>query len=251
MNHGKIAQKNKQDKFNKECNQKTEIFLDQEFIPDILRDLRTLIDDDFVIELDKSDKQTVLFHYPATFSSVYVRQAIRLEIGTLAAWSPSKTFRINPDIQKLYPMLFQGEKININAVLPERTFWEKATILHHEANRPEELYLPKRYARHYYDLYMIAKSNYKDFALQKIDLLEKVVTFKEKFYPRNWAKYEEATVKGLRLVPDEYRLKEIEEDYNNMKDMFFGEYPSFEDMMQGIADLEKEIHNIQQVPRLI
>lgn len=237
--------KTKQDKFNKECNRKMEIFLEKEFVPEILNDFKTMINDDFKIELDKLDKQTVLFQYPSTFKSTYVRQVIRLEIGTLAEWSPSKIFGINPDIQKIYPMLFQGDKIEVKSVLPERTFWEKATILHHEANRPKELYMPKRYARHYYDLYMMANSKYKDMALKNSDLLDKVVAFKEKFYPRKWAKYEEATIKEIRLIPDDYRFKEIEEDYNNMSEMFFGKYPSFKNLMQGINELERAIHEIK------
>lgn len=237
--------KTKQDKFNKECNRKMEIFLEKEFVPEILNDFKTMINDDFKIELDKLDTQTVLFQYPSTFKSTYVRQVIRLEIGTLAEWSPSKIFGINPDIQKIYPMLFQGDKIEVKSVLPERTFWEKATILHHEANRPKELYMPKRYARHYYDLYMMANSKYKDMALKNSDLLDKVVAFKEKFYPRKWAKYEEATIKEIRLIPDDYRFKEIKEDYNNMSEMFFGKYPSFKNLMQGINELERAIHEIK------
>ena len=66
-------------------------------------------------------------------------QAERHEIGTLAAWTPSEAVHIVPDIQKIYPMLFDGDFIEVRTVLPERTFWEKATILHHEANRPEAL----------------------------------------------------------------------------------------------------------------
>lgn len=243
--------KTKQDRFNKECNLKTEAFLEKEFIPEMLNAFKTMIADDFEIELDNSDRQTVLFHYPSTFKFNYINHVIRLEIGTLAAWSPSKIFGINPDIQNLYPMLFEGDKIEVKAVLPERTFWEKATILHHEAHRPKELNMPKRYARHYYDLYMMANSKYKKTALNNADLLDKVVSFKEKFYPRKWAKYEEATTEGIKLIPDEYRLKEIEEDYINMNDMLFGEYPSFQDMMQGIIELEKEIHRIKLVPKNI
>jgi hypothetical protein len=34
--------------------------------------------------------------------------------------------------------------------------WEKATILHAEAYRPESKKLPLRYSRHYYDLAMMA-----------------------------------------------------------------------------------------------
>ena len=78
-----------------------------------------------------------------------------------------------------------------------------------------------------------------------LELLEKVVQFKQKFYPRKWARYEEATTETLRLMPDEYRLKEIQEDYKNMSEMFFGEYPSFEEIMSKILELEEEIHKIK------
>ena len=142
-------------------------------------------------------------------------------------------------------MLFDGDFVEVRTVLPERTFWEKATILHHEANRPKELAIPKRYARHYYDLACIANSPYKERAFKNPELLEKVVQFKQKFYPRKWAKYEEATAETIRLIPDDYRLKEIKEDYKNMTEMFFGEYPSFENLMNSILELEKEIHKIK------
>lgn len=45
-------------------------------------------------------------------------------------------------------------------------------------------------------------------------------------------------------MPDEYRLKEIKEDYQDMSEMFFGDYPSFEDLMDSVLELEKEIHKI-------
>ena len=75
------------------------------------------------MSLDESDPQTVLFEYPKAFKSSYVTQAVRLEIGTLAAWTPSEAVRIVPDIQKIYPMLFDGDLIEVRTVLPERTFW--------------------------------------------------------------------------------------------------------------------------------
>ena len=158
---------------------------------------------------------------------------------------PIKLVQILQGMKRNLPLLFDGEFIEVRTVLPERTFWEKATILHHEANRPKELAIPRRYARHYYDLVCIANSPYKDRAFKGHELLEKVVQFKQKFYPRKWAKYEESTTKTIRLMPDEYRLKEIKEDYKNMTEMFFGEYPGFEELMNSVLELEKEIHKIK------
>lgn len=79
-----------------------------------------------------------------------------------------------------------------------------------------------------------------------MELLKKVVDFKEKFYPRKWAHYEEATLGKIRLLPDSYRLSELKSDYDRMEEMFFGEAPAFETMMATIETLEMEIHLLKE-----
>ncbi len=232
----------KQGKFNRESSLKTEDFIKEYLLTIMEKDLREILSDRFKLYLDDNDKQTVYFEYPNIFDSKYLGNSIRLEIGPLAAWSPSDYVRIKPYIRDFYPKLFDGSEIIIRTVSPERTFWEKATILHHEANRPSKLSMPIRYARHYYDMYQMANSEYKEKALKNIFLLEEVASFKIKFYPRKWAKYEDATPEKIRLVPDDYRFREIEKDYDNMKEMFFGEYPDFQEVMDSLKKLEKEIH---------
>lgn len=127
-------------------------------------------------------------------------------------------------------------------MLPERTFWEKATILHHEAHRPENSVMPSRYSRHYYDLYRLAHSDVKEKAFLKVALLQKVVDFKKKFYPRGWAKYDEAKPGTFRLNPPAHSKKKLESDYKTMKEMIYGDYPDFETLMQYIEQLENEIN---------
>ena len=131
-------------------------------------------------------------------------------------------------------------------VLPERTFWEKATILHHEAHRPEYSVIPSRYSRHYYDFYRLAHSDVKEKAFIKVALLQKVVDFKKKFYPRGWAKYEEAKPGTFRLSPPSHNKKKLESDYKTMKEMIYGDYPAFETLMQYIEQLENEINALQR-----
>ena len=60
----------------------------------------------------------------------------------------------------------------MRVTLPVRTFWEKAVILHQEANR-ENGKIPQRYSRHYYDLYKMYYSNVKNDALNNLGLLER------------------------------------------------------------------------------
>ncbi|MDD7731825.1 MAG: nucleotidyl transferase AbiEii/AbiGii toxin family protein [Eubacteriales bacterium] len=228
----------KQDKFNKEVNEKTEVFLRDKFLTVLEQDLK---DFNFEFSIDIIDPQTILCKYPKIFESNYLSQNIRLEIGSLAAWTPAIDVDILPIIGEVYPNVFK-EKTKIRTVSAERTFWEKATILHHEANRPESSHMPHRYARHFYDLYKIANSDFKNKALENKDLLKKVTEFKMKFYPRKWAKYENVLDGNLRLVPDKFRFSEIEKDYKAMSEMIYGAYPSFDEIINALKELEKEIN---------
>jgi predicted nucleotidyltransferase component of viral defense system len=233
----------KQDMFNKEANAKAEKFLAEEFSPVIKQDISSIIGEEALIYIDSIDPQTINFNYPHLFQSESILQTIRLEIGSLAAWTPSIEKSIVPYIFEAYPDLGTQKTTDIMTSSAERTFWEKVTILHHEANRPENLSMPGRYSRHYYDLYCIAHTEYKDNALKDLKLLEKVVEFKVKFYPRKWAKYDDAKPGTIKLIPPEYRLDDLKADYELMGEMIFGERPSFEQLLEYITDLEKEINS--------
>lgn len=232
----------KQDAFNKEANRRAEIFLAEDFLPVIRQSLSEEIGEDAQLYIEERDPQTVIFSYPKVFHSSFTLQVIRLEIGALAAWTPAQQAHIEPYAAKYYPHVFEQPTTSVLTVTPERTFWEKATILHQEANRPERLEMPLRYSRHYYDLYRMANSSVKQSALDQPDLLKKVVDFKMKFYPRLWAQYPEAKRGTLRLVPPAYRFASLQADYGSMKGMLFGEIPSFDDVMESIRQLETEIN---------
>ena len=234
----------KQDAFNKEANARAEVFLSETFCPAVKAGLSQEIGCEANVYIDEKDKQTVIFAYPHLFTNTATLQVIRLEIGALAAWTPAKTAQIEPYAAKYYPKIFEQKETAILTVAPERTFWEKATILHHEANRPEHLEMPQRYSRHYYDLYRMAATPVKEAAFSRLDLLKKVVDFKMKFYPRSWAKYPEAVPGTLKLLPPEYRFAALEADYNSMQDMLYGDVPTFETVIAAVRELEKEINTL-------
>lgn len=240
-----VRSNTKQDAFNKEANARAEIFLSETFCPSIKAGLSQELGREVDIHIDENDRQTVIFAYPKLFTNAGTLQVIHLEIGALAAWTPTTKAEIVPYAAKYYPNVFEKRGTEVLTVAPERTFWEKATILHHEANRPEHLEMPQRYSRHYYDLYRMAATSVKNIAFSQLDLLKKVVAFKMKFYPRGWAKYPEAIPGTFRLVPPEYRLAALAADYESMKDMLFGDIPTFGTVMKAIQQLEAEINALQ------
>ena len=104
--------------------------------------------------------------------------------------------------------------------------------------------MPTRYSRHYYDLAMMALNEVKNEALADLNLLQNVVEFKQKFYPRIWAKYEEAVPGTLKLLPPEFRLDSLEKDYKAMQNMIFDKYISFDEIIGILGKLEKEINEV-------
>ena len=236
--------KTKQDVFNKEANTRAEVFLAEQFVPAFTSDMSEIVGKEAKTKIEKADPQTVCFVYPQIFSTESVTQLIRLEIGALAAWTPAVERNVTPYVFVHYPHLAQVASTSILTITAERTFWEKVTILHHEANRPEHIEMPLRYSRHYYDLFCMTKTDYKTIALKRLDLLQRVVVFKMKFYPRAWAKYEEAVPGSIRLVPPKSRFYALRKDYESMTEMFFGEYPFFDELMKTIKNLEAEINQI-------
>ncbi|MEG2800404.1 MAG: nucleotidyl transferase AbiEii/AbiGii toxin family protein [Longicatena sp.] len=234
----------KQDAFNKEAKHRAEDFLRDVLLAILKRDLSDIMEEEAKLYVDEVDPQTICFSYPHIFQTESILQVIRLEIGTLAAWTPAEEVSIEPYAAEYYPKAFEQKETIVLTAAAARTFWEKVTILHHEANRPENLSIPKRYSRHYYDLYCIAHSKNKQPAFDDIELLRRVVQFKMKFYPRKWAQYEMAVPGIMELVPPDYRLEALRKDYENMSEMMFGEYPSFDELMTYISELETEINQL-------
>ncbi|OIN92497.1 MAG: hypothetical protein AUJ21_06640 [Anaerolineae bacterium CG1_02_58_13] len=199
-------------------------------------------------DLAADDLHALNVMYPAAFSDTYLRPEVRLEIGPLAGWMPFDNYRIKPYAAEAFPQLFKQVDCAVQAIRAERTFWEKATILHHEANRPKSSPQPLRYSRHYYDLAMMAAATVKDAALADLALLEDVVAFKQRFYPRGWAQYDEAKPGTFRLMPAEHVLAAVEKDYVQMRNMIFGRYPDFAEIMETLRTLEREINSAEVSP---
>lgn len=105
---------------------------------------------------DDPDNQTLLFDYPTSFSpdaTGHIRRAVRIELGARADHWPCETKTITPYVADAFPQGFREASCTVKVLSVERTFWEKATILHAEFHRPPDKAMPERFSRHYSDLY--------------------------------------------------------------------------------------------------
>lgn len=236
--------KSKRDQFNKEINRQAADFIATTLCPELDGLLRSE-GIGLSAAVDTSDPHVINIQYPAAFSEAYIRPEVRLEIGPLASWVPSATYTIRPYAYDALPQVFENPACEVVAISAERTFWEKATILHQEAHRTTQI--PQRYSRHYYDLYKLAVSPVRGSAFAESGLLQDVVVFKQRFYPSAWARYDLAVPGSFKLLPTtESQLADLQRDYQEMQVMLFGKAPDFGSLLDELKKLEADINSIGQ-----
>jgi hypothetical protein len=236
-----FASNAQQDRFNKKFNQRAAQYIADTLIHNLNRLLSWLTD--VTATIDTKDPHTINVTYLAAFAEEYLRPEVRLEIGPLAAWVPSGRHTIRPYAAESFPAVFDESTCPVTAIRAERSFWEKATILHQQVHRTTPMSSRySRYSRHYYDLHKLATNPARKAPLNDMKLLQEVASFKQRFYPSAWASYETARAGSLRLIPGAQHLVALRKDYGDMRMMISGEAPAFDLIMDSIQDLEDEIN---------
>jgi predicted nucleotidyltransferase component of viral defense system len=194
---------------------------------------------------DDLDDQTLLFQYPSkTTNTGYIRPIVKIEIGSRSEHWPVSDHKIKSYAKEALEDKVDEPEIIVRVLNAERTFWEKATILHQYAHLPEEKKLPPRLSRHYYDFFQLLNSEIKSKALIEEALLERVAIHKGVYFASNWANYGTARKGTLKLLPSTSVLKELGKDYVLMNAMFFREVPDWDLILKTIEKFEKEFNNI-------
>lgn len=191
------------------------------------------------------DGQTLLFNYPTVFpaGAAYLRRAVKIEMGARSDTEPSEEIEIRSYIGEVFPELFAGSRVEVRAVLPKRTFWEKAMLLHEETFRPADKKRKEHLARHYYDLYRLIEAGIADEAAADRVLFDHVASHREVFFRQNWVDYSTLTPGQLRLLPTEAQLSDWRSDYNSMqKEMFFGEAPGFDVVLEKVRGFQDQFN---------
>lgn len=192
------------------------------------------------------DKQTLLFDYPTSFApdaTGYIRRAVKIEMGARADHWPCEIKTVTPYVAEQFPQGFKEASCAVKVLAADRTFWEKATILHAEFHRPVDKPMPERFSRHYGDFYELIHKGVSKSANAKLELLARVAEHKNLFFKSSWAKYGEATKGTLRIAPPEQRLKALRDDYAKMQQMFFGEQPEFDKIIALLKKWESDFNH--------
>jgi hypothetical protein len=186
----------------------------------------------------------LLFHYPSLQAAglEYFQRSVKLEFGSLTDQQPVGRHAVRPWVAEELPAAFPDWKCEVVALEVERSFWEKATILHTEYHRPPDKPIPDRFSRHYADTAAVAKHPTAIKAIDQHELRNRVVQWKSQFFGGLWANYDDAKPGTFRLVPPASRLPALRRDYQAMRDMYLTEPASFDDIIAVLGELEKRIN---------
>ena len=189
---------------------------------------------------DDADGQCLLFEYPGAFREAeagYVRPLVKIELGARSDDWPSASHSFTPYLAEALPDIVPDATVSFRTLAAERTFWEKAMLLHEETFRPADKPRAIRMARHYYDLWCLISRGVAEKAAVEEELFKRVAEHRQAFFRWSWVDYDTLRRGSLRLLPPEAQVTAWRHDYEAMAgSMFFGEVPTFEDVLKVVGE---------------
>lgn len=185
---------------------------------------------------------------PGGNEPTYLLRKVLLEFGTRGTTEPreerSITTYLEGVVETTGGLAFPNARVMV--MRAERTFWEKATLVHAEITR-DKLKLRERYARHWYDLYRL--SNHETIgpaALTAHTTFAQVIGIKAKQFRGGGVRYESCDRGGLCLVPEGELLGYLTEDYRQMREsgMFQVDPPTFEEILDHLTEVERTVNTM-------
>ena len=236
-------------KIAKEYEEKTKEFIQKTVIPAFEKEAATLNIKGIRIEFDGKEALTVVYptvmiDSPDIFDNRYMKSNILVEFGGKNSIEPNNSKLVVPELSALIPdLIFPSASVDV--LDPERTFWEKATLIHVECNRTTPKKSFDRLSRHWYDLFKLESHEIGEMALQNVPLLKDVIKFKKVFFHSSYANYDDCIAGRFKLYPqNEEMRRNLEEDYEKMKksSMFREEPPDFNNIMLRMKEIETQIN---------
>ncbi|WP_330221559.1 nucleotidyl transferase AbiEii/AbiGii toxin family protein [Acinetobacter ursingii] len=201
----------------------------------------------FEIEVSE-DGETIKFTFPPVLnkdSKNYMLEYVLIEFGGRNIINPNEVHYIQPFLasENAYRDVLEFPSSMVMVLAPQRTFWEKATLIHVECHRGVRE-SAKRLSRHWFDLMALSNHAIGQGAISDVTLLNDVVALKKIFFNASYANYEKCLVGDFVLVPDQQGLDQLKLDFTNMMDFNFinDRTVSFDQIIQSAHDTQALIN---------
>lgn len=190
--------------------------------------------------------EKVFVHYPSVLAekSDYLKSSVLIEFGGRNITEPNDVVVVRSYIAQVEKDI-QFPEAEVTVLALERTFWEKATLIHVEIHRPNPKESAERMSRHWYDMHQLCRTPERFQTSQAHEVLGSVVEHKKVFFHYGYANYEACLNGGLRLVPDRELRDALEKDFAAMVQsrMFYTDPPPFGEIINRLAEVEKLLND--------
>ena len=197
-------------------------------------------------ENEDRDRQTLLFKYPSAMANTeaYVPRVVKIEMGARSDNEPVEEKEVHAYLFDAFPDVLGPSKFRVRALAAERTFWEKAMLLHEETYRSvDRKKRDARMARHYYDLWCLITKGVAEKAVNREDIFTRTAQHREIYFNWSWMDYSTLSRGKLRVIPLPEQEAAWRQDYQSMRtEMFFGEVPEFDEVLRVVGEFQKEFN---------
>ena len=190
---------------------------------------------------------TILVAYPGrSRTDSYVAPRVLLEFGARSTGEPFQRQTIGCDAGAAIGESVSFPSATVRALVPERTFWEKATAIHAYCVRGT-FRGGARWSRHWYDVVALAAAGVAERAATDRGLRVAVAAHKRQFFHEPGVDYAAAVEGNLRLVPPKGASRDaLEADFSSMRTagMFLVDPPSFTELLAQVDQIERRVNQL-------
>lgn len=175
----------------------------------------------------------------------YIRPMIVLEVGARSLMEPNVNLRVKSIIEDIFPQINTDvTQVNVTIAAPQKTFLEKAFLLHELFSIEHDSLYANRRSRHLYDLHQMMDRNFAIDAVQNEILWKHIQHHRKKFTSIVGVDYSGDIRKRICLVPPEKYLEDWKKDYQYMcESMIYGKKPSFAELIDRMRELERRFRS--------
>ncbi|MFQ6940039.1 MAG: nucleotidyl transferase AbiEii/AbiGii toxin family protein [Alistipes finegoldii] len=183
--------------------------------------------------------------YRSIYANIeYVESQIRIEFSRRSMKEPRERIEIRPLIAEAYPDVFGELVFPIYAVVPTRTFLEKAFLLHEEFQKENPRF--ERMTRHLYDLERLMDT---DFGKADLGRSENVCrdcqASRSIFNTIRGVDYRTHHPSRIDFIPPEKLAEVWRRDYERMQEYFiYGDSPPYDRLIARMAELRDRFRKV-------
>ncbi|GHS85417.1 nucleotidyltransferase [Bacteroidia bacterium] len=186
------------------------------------------------------EPRKIFIRYKSLFDELpYLKNEIVLEIGARSLIEPTAISEVKSLISENFDIETTVVNTKIITAVPEKTFLEKAFLLHEIFTGGGSM-LANRKSRHLYDLERMMDKDFATKAIADNELWNTIHHHREVFTCIYGVDYSQDIRKNICLVPPAQVLDDWRQDYEKMQNtMIYGVSLSFEKLLNRIDELQE------------